>query len=274
MRQAGIEASEKSRTVIRHYRIPGGRLGEFVGLFWFYEGYSVAHPRERLLPGATTELVFELRPGARECAAAVVAGPHSEYSVLDTSAEISLIGVHFKVGGSFPFFGMPAAELHNLDVPLQALWGARAAHLRERLSAAATADEKFDILEQTLLHLQCDTRRHPAIAFALRELSTVPQRLSLAALADEVGMSQRRLIERFRTEVGMTPKLFARVQRFQATIRAIQPLADVDWAQVAADCGYFDQAHLIHDFRGFAGLTPTEYLQARSEHLNHVPLRQ
>lgn len=260
--------------MIRHYRVPGGRLGRYVGLFWLYEGYSVAHSRERLLPGATTEMVFELRPSARGAAASVVAGPHSEYSVLDTSVAVSMVGVHFKAGGCFPFFGVPAAELHNLDVPLESLWRSRAAQVHELLLAAATADEKFDIIERMLLDAHCETERHPAIAFALRELSTVPQRLNLAALADRIGMSQRRFIERFRTEVGMTPKLFARVQRFQGAIRAIQPLEDIDWAQVAADCGYFDQAHFIHDFRGFAGLTPTEYLAARSEHLNHVPLPQ
>lgn len=85
-------------------------------------------------------------------------------------------------------------------------------------------------------------------------------------------MCERRFRERFQSEVGMAPKLFARVQRFQAVIGAVHALDEVDWAGIAADCGYFDQAHFIHDFRAFSGLTPTEYLAFKSEHRNHVPL--
>ncbi len=85
-------------------------------------------------------------------------------------------------------------------------------------------------------------------------------------------MSQRRFLDRFRGEVGIAPKLFARVQRFQAVIRKVHTLRDVDWAAIAVECGYFDQAHFIHDFRAFSGFTPAQYFQLKSEHRNHVPL--
>ena len=87
-------------------------------------------------------------------------------------------------------------------------------------------------------------------------------------------MSQRWFTERFRAEVGMTPKLFARVQRFQRVVQTIHPLAQVDWADVASACGYFDQAHFIHDFRAFSGFTPAAYLALKSVHQNHVPLAE
>jgi len=126
-----------------HFRVPGDPLSNFVELFWLFDRYAVPHAREQLLPGATTELVIDLRPAAQGSGSALVAGPHSEHSVLDTSEELSLLGVHFKSGGGFPFFGVPAGELHNLQVPLDVLWGARAAELRERVLAAPTADAKF-----------------------------------------------------------------------------------------------------------------------------------
>src|SRR5262249_14369103 len=126
------------------------------------------------MPMATTELVVDLREGAKGSTASVVAGSHSEYSVLATSDEFSVIGVHFKPGGAFPFFGVPAGELHNLELSLDLLWGSRATQLREQILAAPTPDAKFDVLEQTLLSTARTLPRHRPLAFALRHLSPLP----------------------------------------------------------------------------------------------------
>src|SRR5215510_1910276 len=257
--------------MVFRYRVPGGVLGNFVELLWLYDPYVVSHAHERLLPTATTELVFDLREGVLGSAASVVAGPHSEYSVLDTSESASVLGVHFKPGGAFPFFGIPAGELHNQDVSLDCLWGARAEAVRDQLLRAPSPEAKFDVLEQALIDVARTLDRHRAVAFALQELSA-PRRRSIAEVTEAIGMSQRCFIERFRHEVGMTPKLFSRVQRFQEVVRTVHPLRDVDWADIAVDCGYFDQAHFIHDFRAFSGLTPSSYFSLKSEHQNHVPL--
>jgi len=114
--------------------------------------------------------------------------------------------------------------------------------------------------------------RHPAVAAALKELQCVPQTRTLSDLVEHIGLSPRRFIQVFRAEVGLTPKLFCRIQRFQEVVRRIGRGQPVDWLDVALACGYFDQAHFIHDFRAFSGLTPTTYLAQGSEHLNHVPL--
>lgn len=220
----------------------------------------------------TMELVIDLR-GARAAAqATTLVGPQSNYWVLNTSEERSVIGVHFKIAGGFPFFAVPAGDLHNVRTSLDALWGARAALLVEQVLAAPTAGAKFDVLEAALLSEAGRLERHPAVSFAVRHLSASPPTHGVADVSGAVGMCQRRFVDRFRSEVGMPPKLFARVQRFQAVIRAVHTLRDVDWADVAAGCGYFDQAHFIHDFRAFSGFTPTEYFDLKNEHRNHVPL--
>jgi len=92
-------------------------------------------------------------------------------------------------------------------------------------------------------------------------------------VARRVGLSQRRFIQVFAAAVGLTPKLYGRVRRFQRARASVRDTPAPDWARVAAECGYFDQSHLIRDFRAFAGLTPEEYLRRRSEHVlhNHVP---
>ena len=93
-------------------------------------------------------------------------------------------------------------------------------------------------------------------------------------MTDAIGLSAKRFIERFKIEVGLTPKRYCRVRRFQRALALANRGRRVDWTGVALDCGYFDQAHFIHDFRSFAGLTPTEYLAARTSFQNHVKFLQ
>jgi AraC-like DNA-binding protein len=89
-------------------------------------------------------------------------------------------------------------------------------------------------------------------------------------------MSQRRFIQIFAAEVGLTPGHFGRVLRFRRALRALPTAGTPDWASIAADHGYFDQSHFIHDFRAFSGLTPTDYVRQRSEHVkdHHVPMAE
>ena len=258
--------------MISRHHVPSPPLSEFVELLWLFDGYAPGHARERLLPMGTVELVVNLREDQPDFSDPIVAGPRSEYSVLDTAHAASVIGVHFKPGGAFPFLGLPAGELHNLEVSLDALWGARAGEMRERILAAPTPEAKFAILERALLTAARSLARHPAVAFALREFRSVPPARSVAEVTSAIGLSPKRFIDRFRDEVGLTPKLFCRVQRFQQVVRRVHRAREVDWADVALSCGYFDQAHFIHDFKAFSGLNPTAYLALRTEHLNHVPL--
>jgi AraC-like DNA-binding protein len=219
----------------------------------------------------TAELVINLREDQPSFRDPIVAGPRSEHSILDTAQAASVVGVHFKPGGAFPFLGVPAGELHNLDVSLDALWGARAGELREQVLAAATPDAKLITVERALMRTARSFVRHPAVAFALRAFQNAPPS-PIADVTRAVGMSERRFIDRFRAEVGLTPKLYCRVRRFQGVVTRVQRAREVDWADLALSLGYFDQAHFINDFREFSGLTPTAYLAQKTEHQNHVPL--
>ena len=269
-------------------QIPQPPLSNFVDLFWFYDGYFPgSHKKERLMPDGSIELVINLkedeariydRENLDKCErlpGTLVCGPHSNCFVIDTDQQQSLIGIHFKPGGAFPFFKMPASELHNLHVSLENLWGHEARLLRERLLEAQTPQMKFQVLEECLLEQAFrPLQRHRAVDHALalfRNIHTAP---AIAELADEIGISSRRFIQLFSSEVGLTPKLFARVRRFQNVLLQLRNAAEIDWADLAAGCGYFDQAHFIHDFKDFSGINPSTYLAQKTEHLNHVPIHQ
>ena len=95
---------------------------------------------------------------------------------------------------------------------------------------------------------------------------------SIDNVAGELGVSHKHLIQRFRDEVGLTPKRFCRIRRFRSVLSAIQNQHTVDWADLACACGYFDQAHFIREFRDFSGLNPSAYLTQRGEYLGYVPV--
>jgi len=265
--------------------IPTPPLSSFVELFWLYQGYQQPHDKERLLPTGTTEIVIDLREDNNKVydredhsryetfSGGIVCGPHSEHFVIDTAGQASVIGIHFKPGGAFPFIKEPLDELHNTHVSLDVLWGSNAGQLRERLLGAETPEEKFAILEHCLMAQAVRPLfRNPAVAFALNELHSVPTVRTISELTEEIGFSARRFIQLFSAEVGLTPKLFCRVRRFQEVLHIIRKQTDVDWADVAISCGYFDQAHFIRDFKAFSGINPTAYVASKTEHLNHVPI--
>jgi AraC-like DNA-binding protein len=198
----------------------------------------------------------------------VLVGPHSEYFVIDTAGQQNVLGVHFRPGGAFPFFGLPADELHGQHVSLRELWGGFARQLREQLLAARTPEARLDLAEMALLRQMRTPSPHPAVRYALGEFQG-PRRVRDVCAA--TGLSARRFIELFRREVGMAPKQYCRVRRFQRVVQSAG-MAAVDWSAVALEAGYCDQSHLIHEFREISGLSPSAWAGLRTGHRNHVPI--
>lgn len=241
---------------------------------------------QRILPSGTIELVFNLLDDeiriydsvqldrCRRFPGAVVSGPYRECFAIDPLQHASIMGVHFRPGGAFPFFGAAVGELANSHVALEDLWGRPATELRERLCAAATPQIRFQILEETLKSRLRWISEQPAVSLALDIFGPAGIGDSVRAVAKRVGLSQRRFIQVFTDQVGLTPKLFCRVLRFQHAREAVDQAATLNWTRLALDCGYCDQSHLIHDFQEFSGLSPTDYFCLRSTRLlqNHVPL--
>jgi AraC-like DNA-binding protein len=263
-------AAETATPVYFQYRIPAEPLSHLVEVLWYWSGYERPRARERLLPMATVELVVQLQsPRASDSG---IAGPRSEPLIIERHSTDEFLGVHFKSGGAFPFVRCAFEELHNTGVTLVELWGEkRGRRLLELLNEAETVELKFQILERWLMWIaDRPLRHHAAVSLALRQFERDPGLFTSAIVAEQANLSQRHFIEVFRDEVGMTPKLFCRVQRFRSVIRAMQRQSEIDWVDVALSHGYSDQSHFNHDFRAFSGLTPSEYLGLRTEHLSHV----
>ena len=130
-----------------------------------------------------------------------------------------------------------------------------------RLCEARTSAERFDLLQQALLNRLCHgVEQHYAVSTALEIFWKNQIGPTVRDAAKYLGLSQRRFIQVFSAEVGITPKLFSRIQRFQQSRSFIQVNSVPNWAALALDLGYFDQSHLIREFTEFSGLSPTDYL--------------
>ncbi len=266
--------------------MPPPPLKHFVQCFWYWEGVPEGtHTHERLMPNGEATIVFNLQDAPIRIyhsddlsrfdtyGHAVLSGARTNYFVIGTAEQERVFGIQFQPGGSFPFFREPADAMENASLPLEDLWRSRVEELRERMLAAPCVDAMFQILEQNMLaQIARPLAWHPAVDYALRHFRHVPHTTTIAKITEQIGLSPRRFIQLFRQQVGLTPKSFCRVRRFQQALTTVHGAKQVDWTQVALDCGYYDQAHFIHDFQSFSGMTPSAYLAAATPHLNHIPL--
>jgi AraC-like DNA-binding protein len=139
--------------------------------------------------------------------------------------------------------------------------------------AALSVGAMFQILQEALIaRLRMGRSVHPAVAFAARQLGHSAHAVKVRDVFEQIGFSSRHLIDLFRQQTGLTPKSYQRVRRFQSVLQILHIDSDTDGASLSTSCGYYDQAHFIHDFKHFSGLTPTEYARLATPHLNHIPL--
>jgi AraC-like DNA-binding protein len=162
-------------------------------------------------------------------------------------------GIRFRPGGSEAFLRIPADETEGRILSLDDIANRLSQDLRARLELGSDPVTAVDAV--LLGNLSASMRPQPAVDSALDGIIRSGGTIPVHRLARESGLTPRHLERVFRARVGITPKAFARIVRFQRVLRS----TDRNWAAIAAECGYTDQAHLIHDFREFTGQTPTAW---------------
>lgn len=265
---------------VQLYR-PRPPLSQFIDCLWFVD-LQVPYIREKILPTGTIELMINFgsphrRYNQDETAFELmqdswIAGFQTRFIVNEPVAETCMMGVRFKPGGAYPFLDLPITEVTDLVIDMDCLWGRFADEVRERLMALPSASNKFALLEQILLQrLNRDRLDSAIIQFAIDRILTAKGLLSLKDLSEEIGISQKHLINQFKKSVGVSPKQLSRVARFQMVLSQINPLAPVDWRNIAHACHFYDQAHFNRDFAAFTGMSPTKYVNFRQTMLRTQP---
>jgi AraC-like DNA-binding protein len=246
------------------------RLAEFVEIFWHSEG-TTSPARERILPNGFVELALTLGDRHRYVAGertellpvVGLSGMRSSPLVIEHPVRHDVLAVRLRPAGAYALLGMPMHEVNEAQVDLGEVLGRAADELAERCHAAPSVEERFLVLSDWLARRIGRSRGlDEAIAWSASRIERSDGGVSIAELREEVGMSKARLVAAFREQIGVAPKLYARIVRFRRACAMLDagagPLAD---AALAA--GYYDQAHMNVEFRELAGITPREFLAHR-----------
>lgn len=185
--------------------------------------------------------------------------------LVEHPAQVRLVGVHFKPWGLSQFVGMPASELRDRWVPVDAAWRRSLDRMRNQVGEVASAAEALRVLERELRSRLAETpsRGLDLVLHTAGRLATSHGAVPVGVLADTAGVSGNHLATQFKSLVGVTPKRVARIYRFARLILSVDALRPVDWSELAHAAGYFDRAHFSREFKDFTGHTPAEYLALR-----------
>ncbi len=267
---------------------PAPPLASAVRLLWYSSAPGIDCGRQRVRPTGCAQVILNLErdflveclPGgpARRSPAALVVGARSEYETIDTSDLACLIGIVFRPGG-FPAFARDRADLFaNRFVDLEEVWGTPARGLRDRLRMLSTPAARMACLESFLLERfrgasAAQSPRDAMVRFALDRFAAAPAAASVALVARSAGWSERRFSQIFREQVGLGPKTWCRIQRFQRVLGRLRAGDEVRWSELAIDCGFYDQSHFANEFRAFSGIDATSYVTGRrTPWANHIPV--
>ena len=270
---------------------PEPPLSHWVEVIWDCDGFRSPHDRELRLPTLGAELVFNLEDTPlrfadlgsaqrTELAATIpldgttryvgLSGPHTRPFVLDTSRPLLALGVHLKPVALASLFRVNAATLRDRHLALDELLGVGGLDVWYRLREAAAAAQRIRIVADWLVErLTGSPAPHRAVLPSLQYLHRGNGKVQ--RIAEAAGLSERRLGSLLREQTGLSPKTYLRLRRFQLALDGVAR-PSVDWARLAADSGYYDQSHLIRDFKAFCGLTPQNYLRRKTGHANHVAI--
>ena len=267
-------------------RLPRPALRPFIQSLWAMdetgEPAAPASRREHVVPTGSMHLVFRLSddplrlyegdadPEGQLLSTAVVGGARTRFYIRDVSRPLHSVGAQLRPGSALLLFGTPANALAERHTALEDLWGSRVSTVRDRLGGALSLEERLEAFEELLAErLPRVQGLHPAVAQALAQLSGLT---TVHDVVKQSGYSHRRFVELFVQDVGLTPKAYSRVQRFQRALERASRPDGTSWTDIAADAGYSDQSHFNREFRDCVGITPSEYRDLAPRFRHHVPI--
>lgn len=250
---------------------PPSCLKPYIRYYWTMEAPLVANFGQRLLV-ENLEFIFNLASPieivksdglVKPMLATGITGPMTRPMRLRSTGPVKLFGICFRPGGGYPFFKTPAHELVNQYPDVGDLWGAEGGRFIERIqNDYLTTKSRIEAINKYLLNqLKKNHRDDVAVNAAIEAIEHYKGRIAIDQLAFYLGISCRHLERKFKERIGVTPKQFCRNLRFKNVYKNIENSPHVDWTDVALSCGYYDQAHLINEFRHFTGTSPVEYFK-------------
>ncbi len=265
--------------------IPVFPLSKFVEVLIYFERAEHSHTVDRFLPNGDTEILIDFHDAPQfiydntslkeiqACNHVWASGLRTEPITIPSGNGATMMVISFRKGMAAPFFPFPMEEIRDSVVDADLIWGSEFADLRERLIEEKNIETRFRLVEGFMLRkFGSKLDINPCVEFAVNEMTLNPDRLSIGRMNEKIGYSQKHFTEMFRRNIGVTPKSYLKIMRFQKAIRTIDAADNVEWDMIAQDCGFYDQAHFINDFKHFSGFTPEEYSKIHTNYQNYIPV--
>ncbi|MEP7322781.1 MAG: AraC family transcriptional regulator [Saprospiraceae bacterium] len=271
--------------MIYEFYLPSAPLNQFIESFSYYRDFNPVHSVDRFLPDGHVNIVIDLTDFPKyiydndtlkeiqACRKVWFSGIRNKYITIPSGRDSEMFIINFHKGKAYPFVQMPLYELTDSVVDGDLVLSHEIMDLREKIQEVSVIAQKFSTVEKFLLKkFSSQLVINPFIDFAVNKILASPHQISIEQISKKVGYSQKHLIKLFKDNVGLTPKGFLKIIRFQKVISGISEAKFPDWTAVAFESGYYDQAHFINDFKVFSGFTPKQYLQKQYEFLNYIPV--
>lgn len=262
-----------------------GILADSLDNLFYVQSYVPEHSIERLVPNGFVSIVIELDGQERfvyenetlspkqSCINAWVSGMQTGYLSISALKNTELLAIQIKPGCALPFLHQSIDSFKDQVLPAQEVFGDEILTLRQVISETPAPDQKLALVAQWLQDRYDDSLTTPApIDAAVRQIMENPTAPTLQAAMTQDAYSSKHFIHLFKKHVGLSPKAFQRIHRFAQVVPLIQEQKEVQWAQISADCGYYDQSHFIKDFLRFSGYNPQSFLDEKHDRPNFFPV--
>lgn len=266
-------------------RIPRPPCDQYVELLTCFENFCPDHAIERLLPDGAVTIIIDLDNGPKHTydnltlkprqryRIAWISGMQREFISIGAEQHSSMMVIRLRPGAGYALLGLPIDGLQDQVVDADSVVGIEIARLRQRLLDTDNMNARFALVEAWLSSRIAQGRPTlPVVEFAIARIRDNPSLLSLDAIAERTGYSHKHMIHLFKKHVGLTPKAYQRIIRFNQVLAEIESRQQVNWIALAQDCGYFDHAHFIREFRRFSGFSPRQFQRLRGEYINYIPV--
>ncbi len=265
---------------------PSPTVSQYVECYWTLRGHLPSGDApQRIIPDGRSELVWNFAdPFIRHRASAashrqpasVLVGQITSPILLEPTGRIDLIGARFTAAGLGAFLGsqFPMLELTDADVAMDDVLGSRLRSFREDAGAFVAPDARVRLLDERLsFEIRHTAPVNPRVRGAMELILAAQGNVRVDAVSAAAGVSGRQLERIFLSTVGMGPKRLSRIVRLQHLVARVSGEGPRAWARIAVECGYYDQAHLLRDFRELTGETPGSFFRQAEPSLAEVFLR-
>ncbi len=256
-------------------------LAPYIQSLWSMEaeGDTDTYPRSQIMPDGIVEIIFHYgdplhtyQDGQRSLQpqhfAISMMRKHIE---LESSGKTGFISARFFPWGAYHFFNEPVQNFIEQTIDAQKLWGDDSKQIITRLKTASTTEERFKLAESFLLEKLTHFKKNEHKAEeAIRLIRETKGMLSIEEVGTRTGFEKKTLERKFLLILGTTPKIFSRITRFLNICHHLEEYRNKTLAQLTYECGYYDQAHFIKEFKEFSGFTPKEYFEKENVHFSDL----